>query len=78
MRYGEISGKEIINIKTGSRLGVLGQTDIEIDKKTGEIKYLIIPSYRWFGIRKDNEETKLPWNRIKKIGKDIILVEFEE
>lgn len=77
MRYGEISGKEMINMNNGSRLGVLGQTDLEIDKETGEIKYLIIPSYRWFGLKRDDEQTKVPWHHIKKIGKDIILIEFE-
>lgn len=78
MRYGEISGKEIINIHTGSRLGVLGQTDLQIDQETGTIKYLIVPSYSWFGLKKSEQQTKVPWEKIKKIGKDIILIEFEE
>lgn len=78
MRYGEISGKEIININTGARLGVLGQTDLQIDKKTGEIKYLIVPNYSWFGLRKNEQQTEVPWECIKKIGKDIILIDFEE
>lgn len=78
MRYGEISGKEIINIETGSRLGILGQTDLKIDKKTGKIIYLIVPTYSWFGFKRNDEQTEVPWERIKKIGKDIILIDFEE
>jgi len=78
LRYGDLSGKEIINIQSGSRLGILGQTDLQIDKETGEIKSLIVPTYSWFGLRKNEPQTKVPWNKIKKIGKDIILVDFKE
>lgn len=77
MRYSEISGKEIININSGARLGVLGQTDLLIDKKTGKIDYLVIPTYSWFGLRKGEQQTEVPWEQIKKIGKDIILIEYE-
>lgn len=75
MRYKEISGKEIVNISEGSRLGILGQTDLEIDIKTGQIKAFIIPDYKWFGFKKENGETKITWNSIKKIGEDMIMIE---
>lgn len=75
MRYKEISGKEIVNISQGSRLGILGQTDLEIDMKTGQIKAFIIPDYKWFGIKREGGETKIPWDAIKKIGEDMIMIE---
>jgi sporulation protein YlmC with PRC-barrel domain len=34
MRYKDISSKEIVDVNQGARLGVLGQTDLEIDEKT--------------------------------------------
>ena len=78
MRYKDISGKEIINIKTGTRLGVLGQTDLQINLKTGKIESFIIPSYKWFGLKKEETESVITWNMIKKIGEDIILIELDE
>ncbi|HEX6593947.1 MAG TPA: YlmC/YmxH family sporulation protein [Bacillota bacterium] len=78
MRYKEMSGKEIVNIKHGTRLGILGQTDLEIDQQTGQIKSFIIPNYKWFGLKKEGEEIKIHWDSIKKIGKDMILIEAEE
>lgn len=78
MRYQEISGKEIINIQTGARLGIVGQTDLKIDKETGKIEALIIPTYKWFGFKKEEISSTIPWKAIKKIGKDIILIDFEE
>jgi len=75
MRYKDISGKEIVNVNRGSRLGILGQTDLEIDEKTGEIHSFIISNYKWFGLKKEGEETKIPWSSIKKIGDDMILID---
>jgi len=78
MRYKEISGKEIINIHTGSRLGILGQTDLQINLETGKIESFIVPSYKWFGFKKENTEATITWDMIKKIGDDILLIELKE
>lgn len=75
MRYKDISGKEIVNVSHGSRLGILGQTDLEIDIDSGQIISFIIPNYKWFGIKKESEETKIRWDSIKKIGEDMIMIE---
>lgn len=77
MRYKEISGKEIVNVIHGTRLGILGQTDLEINERTGQIEAFIIPNYKWFGLMKEGEETKIRWNAIKKIGEDMIIVETD-
>ncbi|RFA37755.1 YlmC/YmxH family sporulation protein [Virgibacillus dokdonensis] len=78
MRYKEISGKEIVNVQEGARLGVLGQTDLEINETTGQIEAFIIPNYKWFGLKKEAEETKIRWNAIKKVGEDMIIIDTEK
>lgn len=78
MRLKEISGKEIININLGIKLGVLGQTDLEINEQTGQIEAFIIPTYKWFGLKKEDEETLIRWKDIKVIGEDMIIVESED
>lgn len=75
MRYKDISGKEIVNITKGARLGILGQTDLEIDSSTGQIKAFIIPNYKWFGLKREGDELKIRWEAIKKIGEDMIMIE---
>lgn len=77
MRYKDISGKEIVNVNQGTRLGILGQTDLEINEKTGQIESFIIPNYKWFGLKKEGAETKIKWRSIKKIGDDMIMIEFD-
>ena len=68
--------KEVINISDGRRLGYI--YDVEIDEKSGKINSAIVPVsgkvLRIFG--KDNEYV-IPWEKIKKIGEDIVLVETD-
>ena len=75
MRYSDISGKEIVDIVQGSRLGVLGQTDLDIDTNTGKIEAFVLPNYKWFGLKKAGDEIRIRWEAIKKIGNDMIMIE---
>lgn len=75
MRLSELSGKEIVDVKRAERMGVLGQTDLEIDEETGQITALIIPSIKWFGFKKQGQNTRVPWKHIKKIGSDMIIID---
>jgi len=78
MRLSELSGKEIVNVKKAERLGILGDTDLEINEKTGQIQALIIPTGgKWFK-RKYGSEIRVPWKHIKKIGTDMIILDVEE
>jgi len=78
MRFRDMGDKEIINVNEGIRLGLLGQTDLEIDEKTGQIESFIIPNYKWFGLVKEGQETKIHWKSIKKIGEDMIMIETNQ
>lgn len=78
VRLSELSGKEIVDVKRAERLGVLGQTDLEINEQTGQIQALIIPSLKWFGFRKQGNEIRVPWRHIKKIGSDMVIIDIPE
>ncbi|MBA4536240.1 YlmC/YmxH family sporulation protein [Bacillus aquiflavi] len=79
MKLSELSGKEIVDVKRAERLGMLGQTDLEINANTGEIQALLIPTGKWFGFRKQQgEEIRVPWKHIKKIGSDMIIIDMND
>jgi len=79
MRLSELGGKEIVNLYNGERLGVINNTDLVIDEKTGEILYLIIPKKRIpFFVFGEGTKAEVSWNAIKKIGPDIIIIDMEE
>ncbi|MBM7094226.1 MULTISPECIES: YlmC/YmxH family sporulation protein [Alteribacter] len=77
MRLSEISNKEIIDFHKGERLGVLGQTDLVIDERTGQIQAFVIPTLKWFGLGKRDKEVTVYWHQIKKIGTDMIIIEVQ-
>ncbi|HLS35372.1 MAG TPA: YlmC/YmxH family sporulation protein [Bacillota bacterium] len=74
MRYKEIIDKEIVDVTTGTRLGILGQTDLEINKRTGKIESFVLPNYKWFGFIKEDGIHKIPWSSVQKIGKHMIMI----
>jgi len=78
VRLSELSGKEIVDVNRAERLGVLGQTDLEINEQTGQIHSLLIPTTKWMGFRKEGSEIRVPWKYIKKIGNDMIIIDFPE
>ena len=66
--------KEVINLIDGRRLGYV--QDVEADFSTGEITAIVVPgTSKMFSIGNKGDIT-IPWNKIKKIGDDIILVEI--
>ncbi|UFU01077.1 YlmC/YmxH family sporulation protein [Radiobacillus kanasensis] len=75
MRYRDLSGKEIVDVRNGSRLGMLGQTDLELNEKTGEIESFIVPNYKWFGMKKEGDNVRMHWKDINKIGDDMIIID---
>ena len=73
MHLSDLQTKEIINITTGTRIGVI--VDVIIDNE-GRIKSLILEQRR--GSKKflsSREEVELSWHQIIKRGDDIILID---
>jgi YlmC/YmxH family sporulation protein len=76
-RASELRQKEVINISDGRRVGFVN--DVEINFDEGVIEALVIPGGgKMFGLLGRDDEFIIPWNRIKKIGEDIILVDLDE
>ena len=72
-RMVEMRYKEGININDGCRLGVVG--DVEICLPDGKVTAIIVPGpCRFFGLFGRGEEYYIPWDCIKQIGDDIILI----
>ena len=70
MRLSDLQTKEIINMTTGKRLGLI--IDVIINAE-GNIKSLILEEKKMKRLS-SREEYELDWNVFAKIGDDIILV----
>ncbi|TZE80827.1 YlmC/YmxH family sporulation protein [Calorimonas adulescens] len=78
MLLSEFGGKELVNLNDGSRLGLIEDADLLIDEETGKIDSFIIFENRLsFFVRNDRNGFRIPWDTIRKIGNDMVIVEID-
>ena len=67
--------KEVININDGKRLGFV--QDVTADLESGVITSIIVPgNTKFFNMFSGNNDIIIPWQNIRCIGDDVILVEI--
>ena len=73
MRIYDFRRKEVINLADGARLGYI--FDAIIDSESGRVEALVIPKQgKMMGLFGKETEYIIPWEKIKRIGDDIVLV----
>ena len=76
LKMSELRCKEVICVSDGRRLGFV--CDIEIETPDGCVKTIIVPGpCRFLGLFGRKEDFVIPWQCIKRIGPDIILVDVK-
>ncbi|BAF60025.1 MAG: YlmC/YmxH family sporulation protein [Pelotomaculum sp.] len=76
VKISDLRAREVINVVDGRRLGMI--KDIDIDLEEGRITAIILPGAgggRFLGFLGKEDEIVVPWEKIRKIGADVILVE---
>ena len=71
MRMSDLQTKKIVNVSTGRNMGNIIDADI---KENGTIENLIIEQNKnIFSLSREND-TRIYWSDITKIGEDVILI----
>ena len=74
MRVTDLSCKEVVCIGDGSRLGYV--SDVEVEVPEGQVRAIVVPGKgKFFGLFGCTEDFVIPWNAIRRVGDDIILVD---
>lgn len=74
LKTSDLKQKQIVNTIDGKVLG--GITDIEIDVVSGKLTAIVVPGNgKFLGLFGRSEDIVIPWEKIIKIGFDVILVE---
>ncbi|OWZ84140.1 YlmC/YmxH family sporulation protein [Natranaerobius trueperi] len=74
IKASDLRRREIVNVFDGKRLGFV--SDLEIDDSEGYINAIIVPGPgKFFGLFGGDRDYIIPWEKIVKIGSDVILVE---
>lgn len=74
LKSSDLAVKDVINVNDGRKLGSV--SDIEFDIDAGKLTAIVVPggSSRFMGLFNRGDDVVIPWERIHKIGKDVILV----
>ena len=77
MSLSELRTKDVVNTRDGRRLGKV--MDIEFSEMDGHVEALVVPGEFRVGsmLRGEKCGIVIPWQRICKIGENVILVELE-
>ncbi len=76
MKFTELRCKEVICVSDGRRLGFV--CDVQVRIPEGEVKAIVVPGpCRIFGLFGRRDDFVIPWNCIRRIGPDIILVDVK-
>jgi YlmC/YmxH family sporulation protein len=73
-RIADLRCKEVINICNGMRMGFV--SDVLVDIRNGCVVAIVVPGpCRILGLFWREDDFIIPWECIKRIGDDIILIE---
>lgn len=77
MSLSELRTKDVVNTLDGRRLGKV--MDIEFDARNGQVEALVVPGEFSVGsmLRGEKCGVVIPWQRICRIGENVILVELD-
>ena len=74
VKFTDLHCKEVICVADGRRLGFV--CDLQVEIPEGCVRAIIVPGpCRFFGLFGRRDDFLIPWNCIKRIGPDIILVD---
>lgn len=75
VKISELRLRDVINIADGKRLGMI--KDIDIDLDNGRVKAIVLPgNNRPFSFLGKSEDLVVTWEKIVRIGVDVILVDL--
>jgi len=75
-KISDLGLRDIVNLVDGAKLGPV--KDIYFDPETGKVISLVLSGGRkYFGLLSAGSDVVVPWEKIKKIGVDTVLVEVE-
>ena len=75
-KFTQLQCKEVICISDGRRLGFIG--DILVEVPEGRVTAVVVPGPgKLLGLAGHSSEYIIPWDCIRKIGPDIVLVDVK-
>ena len=76
MKLTQLQCKEVVCLADGRRLGFI--EDVQVELPEGKVTALMVPGPgKFLGLGASVHDYCIPWNCVRKIGPDIVLVDIE-
>ena len=79
MTFGELRQKDVINITDGKRLGKPVDLVWQCSNDHAWVEAIVVPGQNslWRLLKPERDGYAIPWERIRRIGDDVILVDVD-
>lgn len=75
-KISDLGLRDTVNLIDGAKLGPV--KDVHIDMETGKVLSLVLSGgKKYLGLFSVGKDVEVPWEKIKKIGIDTVLLELE-
>ena len=74
MKLSDLQDKDVVNMSDGKKIGNIIDVNIDLNGNASEI---VVENYHFFSSLFTGKVLEIKWNQIKKIGKDVILVNID-
>ena len=77
IRLSALTGKHVVNIYDGVRLGTLYEPVVAFDHKTGALMHLYLGGRNGItGNWSEKNSVAIPWEAVQKIGQEVVIVDL--
>ena len=77
VKLSDIRQKDVVNLRDGRRVGLIGDFELELDG--GRVTSLVVPGPgRALGLLGRERDLVVPWDQVRRIGIDVILVDIDQ
>lgn len=75
VRLSQLTGKNIVNIYDGVRLGVIYEPNLTFAPETGQLEALMVGNKGGLSsLWGDRAQMEIPWHTVHKIGQEVVIV----
>lgn len=77
IRLSELTGKNVVNLYDGVRLGTIYEPMISFDETTGQLEQFFLGGRNGLtGNWSEKNSLVIPWNHVQKIGQEVVIVDL--
>ncbi len=77
IRLSDLTGKNVVNIYDGVRLGAIYEPVVAFDEVTGQLEQLYLGGRNGItGNWSEKNSIAIPWHNVHKIGQEVVIVDM--